>query len=177
MLFAGVASAETTEHSMQHGFVLAEDDRFASHLVASGHHSRQTEIIGTLSIDNEEERHIYDARRKASRDSSYFLFQAQDVNLSEIKDGQILRGHIVESKVGSYDPENKLVRSAEFQVEKVLLNIPNPFFIEDAHRNSANPSNCSLQHDSAYSNALLNMITIEKKHCCDTGEKPCWWKC
>ena len=46
---------ERTYHEMQHGFVLAVDDKFASHLVANGHHSRQAEITGTLTIENAEE--------------------------------------------------------------------------------------------------------------------------
>ncbi len=42
-------------------FVLAitisfsEDDKFASHLVANGHHSRQVEIAGVLSIEDQNE--------------------------------------------------------------------------------------------------------------------------
>ncbi|RYZ80281.1 MAG: hypothetical protein EOP04_26180, partial [Proteobacteria bacterium] len=37
------ASEHSMPHEMQHGFVLAEDSKFASHLVATGHHSRQVE--------------------------------------------------------------------------------------------------------------------------------------
>lgn len=58
-------------------------------------------------------------------------FQAPKLDLPTLSPGQVLTGHIVESKVGEYDPKNKIVRSAVFQVDKVLLNIPNPFFIEE----------------------------------------------
>jgi hypothetical protein len=168
---------ELPHYAMQHGFVLSADDKFASHLVANGHHSRQVEITGQLLIEDEQEGLTYRERRLQSNGSSYFLFQAQNLDLPTLSVGQALRGHIVESKTGFYEPQNKLVRSAVFQVRNILLNIPNPFFLEEAHRNSANPSKCSSQQESPYSNALLNAITKEKRHCCDTGEKPCNWKC
>ena len=166
-----------THHEMQHGFVLSADDKFASHLVANGHHSRQVEITGQLLIEDEQEKLTYQERRMQSDGSSYFLLQAQNLDLPTLSAGQALKGPIVESKVGFYEPQNKLVRSAVFQVQKVLLNIPNPFFIENAHRNSEYSTKCPLQQESPNSNALLNGITIEKRHCCDTGKKPCNWKC
>ncbi len=159
----GIAAQSTAQHvgnsmphEMQHGFVLSADDKFASHLVAAGHHSRQVEITGQLLIDDPKELEIYEVRKLQSAGTSYFLLQAQKVDLPTLSPGQILIGHIVESKMGGYEPKNKIVRSATFQVDKVLLNIPNPFFTEE------------MQHDS---------LNREKKHCCDTGEKPCNWKC
>ncbi len=115
-------------HEMQHGFVLAADDKFASHLVATGHHSRQAEITGHLSIDEQHEMEIYEERKTMSAGGSYFLFQAQSLDLPSLKAGQVLTGHIVESKVGNYEPKNIIVKRATYKVEKVLLNIENPFF-------------------------------------------------
>jgi len=117
-------------HEMQHGFVLAVDDNFASHLVANGHHSRQAEIMGRLTIDDPQEMKIYQERKKVSAGSSYFLFQAQSLDLPSLKDGQVMTGHIVESKIGDYEPKNIIVKKATYKIEKILLNIPNPFFIE-----------------------------------------------
>ncbi len=116
-------------HEMQHGFVLAADDTFASHLVATGHHSRQVEITGELAINDQQEMEFYQERKLQNSGGSYFLFQAQTLDLPTLSDGQVLTGHIVESKIGDYEPRNKIVRSAKFKVKKVLLNIPNPFFI------------------------------------------------
>lgn len=117
-------------HEMQHGFVLATDNKFASHLVASGHHSRQTEITGQLTIDDQQETAIYNERKILSAGASYFLLQAQKLDLPSLKDGQVLTGHIVESKIGDYEPKNIIVKKASYKIEKVLLNIPNPFFVE-----------------------------------------------
>ncbi len=117
-------------HQMQHGFVLAADDKFASHLVAPGHHSWQVEITGQLSIQDQQELKIYKLRKLESAGRSYFLFQAQHLDLPTLTAGQILTGHIVESKLGGYEPKNKIVSVAAFKVQNVLLNIPNPFFIE-----------------------------------------------
>mgnify|MGYP000505829349 CR=1 FL=1 len=108
----------------------------ASHLVANGHHSRQVEIIGQLSIADQQEMEIYQQRKIQSAGKSYFLFQAQNLDLPSISDGQTLKGHIVESKIGGYEPKNKIVRAATFKVEKVLLNIPNPFFMEEEKMSS-----------------------------------------
>ena len=113
-----------------HGFVLSEDDTFVSHLVAKGHHSRQTEMIGQLFINDPQEREIYRNRKLLGVGVSYFLFQAQNLDLPSLTEGQVLIGHIVESKLGSYEPKNKIVKSATFKVHKIFLNIPNPFFVE-----------------------------------------------
>lgn len=117
-------------HEMQHGFVLASDDNFASHLVANGHHSRQAEITGQLTVDDQQELATYQERKAISAGGSYFLFQAQNLDLPSLKDGQVLTGHIVESKIGDYDPKNIIVKKATYTIQKVLLNIPNPFFLE-----------------------------------------------
>lgn len=164
-------------HEMQHGFVLAADDKFASHLVATGHHSRQAEITGQLLIDDQQEMEFYQERKIQSAGSSYFIFQAQNLDLPTLSDGKVLTGHIVESKIGGYEPKNKIVRSATFKVEKVLLNIPNPFFIEEAQSSSSSQPQRSLRQDSSYLDGLLNSTKAEKQHCCDTGAKPCNWKC
>jgi hypothetical protein len=164
-------------HEMQHGFVLAADDQFASHLVANGHHSRQTEIMGQLIIDDQQEMEFYQRRKALSGRDAYFLLQAQNLDLPTLSEGQILTGHIVESKMGFYEPKNKIVRSATFRVQKVLLNISNPFFTEEMQLNSTCQSKKLLRQDGSFLSDLLNPINSEKKHCCDTGEKPCWWKC
>lgn len=164
-------------HEMQHGFVLAADDKFASHLVANGHHSRQTEITGQLSIDDQQEMEFYQERKLQSSAKSYFLFQAQNLDLPTLSDGQLLTGHIVESKIGDYEPKNKIVRSATFKVEKVLLNIPNPFFIEEAQSSSFRQLQRSSKQDNSYLDGFLNSSEPKKAHCCDTGAKPCNWKC
>lgn len=118
-----------SSHQMQHGFVLTADDSFASHLVATGHHSRQTVITGQLFIEDEQELNFYEDRKMMNSSGySYFLFQAQALNLPSLKAGQVLRGHIVESKIGSYNPGNVIVKKAIYRVEKILLNIANPFF-------------------------------------------------
>lgn len=123
-------ASEHQHHEMQHGFVLAADDQFASHLVAKGHHSRQTEIMGELFISDPQEMEFYQNRKRQSAGVSYFLFQAQNLDLPSLSEGQVLTGHIVESKLGGYDPKNTIVKSATFKVQKILLNIPNPFFGE-----------------------------------------------
>lgn len=115
-------------HEMQHGFILGADDTFASHLVATGHHSWQVDITGQLSIDDQREKVIYQEHKSLSAGATYFLFQAQGLDLPSLKDGQILRGHIVESKVGDYSPKNIIVKAATYKVTKVLLNLENPFF-------------------------------------------------
>ena len=125
------SGGHTMPHQMQHGFVLAAGDKFASHLVAPGHHSRQTEIIGQLTIDDQQELAIYNERKITSAGNFYFLFQAQNLDLPTLAAGQVLTGHIIESKIGAYESKNIIVKTAAFHVKKVLLNIPNPFFIED----------------------------------------------
>jgi hypothetical protein len=117
---------------MQHGFILTNEDHFGSHLVATGHHSRQADITGELTIENSEEKQIYQQRKALNTDQGvYFLFQAQDLDLPSLKNGQILTGHIIESHVGQYEPKNIIVKKASFKIEKVLLNIENPFFTEE----------------------------------------------
>lgn len=118
--------------------------------------SRQAEITGRLRIDDPQEMEFYQERKSQNAGGSYFLFQAQSLDLPTLSDGQVLTGHIVESKIGGYEPKNKIVGSASFKVKKVLLNIPNPFFTEEEQRSSSRP---------------------KKAHCCDTGAKPCNWKC
>jgi len=164
-------------HEMQHGFILSVDDKFASHLVATGHHSRQAEITGQLLVDEQREMEFYQERKLQSAGRSYFLFQAQNLDLPTLSDGQVLTGHIVESKIGDYEPKNKIVRSATFKVEKVLLNTPNPFFIEKVPSSSSCQPPHPLRHDSGFLDGLLNSTRTEKQHCCDTGAKPCNWKC
>ena len=140
--------AQHVHHEMQHGFVLSADDKFASHLVANGHHSRQAEIMGELQINDQEVMEIYQERKLQSGGSTYFLFQAQNLDLPTLTAGQMLIGHIVESKIGDYEPQNKIVKSATFRIKAVLLNILNPFFLQS-----------------------------EKKHCCDNPGSRCYWKC
>jgi hypothetical protein len=118
-------------HEMQHGFVLSDDDKFASHLVATGHHSRQTEIIGELVIEDSVENDTYQHRKSLNAPKQvYFLFQAQALDLPSLKVGQVLTGPIVESKIGHYESKNIIIKNAKFKVSKVLLNIQNPFFTE-----------------------------------------------
>lgn len=150
---------EMIPHQMQHGFILAADDTFASHLVATGHHSQQTEIIGQLTIADAQEKEFYSQRKLQSRGQTYFLFQAQHLNLPTLAAGQVLSGHIIESRLGAYEPKNTIVRAATFKVHRVLLNIPNPFFKGEEKLSS------SFQ------------ATPTKSHCCDTGARPCNWKC
>lgn len=124
---------DVSAHEMQHGFILAENDTFASHLVAPGHHSRQVEIIGQLAIQEANERLFYEQRKKLSPgNQTYFLFQAQQLDLPSLAVGRVLIGHIVESRNGSYEPANIIVKSAAFQVRKIILNVPNPFFLKEA---------------------------------------------
>lgn len=163
-------------HEMQHGFVLSADDKFASHLVASGHHSRQTEILGTLSIPSPEEQAFYQERKMISEThGSYFVFQAQNLDLPSLEDGTLLHGHIIESKKGKYEPQNIIVKAASFYVNKVLLNIENPFFASDKGRifslSSFPPSRPRLLPS-------FNSVHDEKNpHCCETQTRPCNWKC
>jgi hypothetical protein len=117
-------------HEMQHGFILSDDDKFFSHLVANGHHSHQLSFDGELTIPNEEEASNYKnlKEQNAQTKNSYFLFQAQKLNLPETHDGQILEGHIVQSTVGDYEPKNVIVKKALIKVHKVHINLINPFF-------------------------------------------------
>lgn len=116
-------------HEMQHGFILSENDTFASHLVANGHHSRQVEIMVQLDIPETSEKvHYQERKRMSPSEQTYFLFQAQHLNLPGLTAGTLLVGHIVESKIGNYEPKNVIVKSATLRVQKVLLNVTNPFF-------------------------------------------------
>ncbi len=131
LLFLGPFSyaQEVLEHKMQHGFILSNDDSFASHLVATGRHSRQTNITGKLIIHRWGEELTYQQKRDNNQDKTYFVFQAQNLDLLTLKEGQHLKGHIIESKKGDYNPKNIIVNNASFYVDKVLLNIINPFFV------------------------------------------------
>lgn len=79
--------------------------------LANGHHSRQVEITGVLSIEDQNELVYFRQRKSLSAGSSYFLFQAQSLDLPSVKEGQVLTGHIVESKMGSYEPKNIIVKN------------------------------------------------------------------
>ena len=100
-----------------------------SHLVATGHHSRQAEITGRLIITDPTENELYTKRKSLNiNGGSYFLFQAQSLNLPSLTAGQILTGHIVESTAGKYEPKNIIIKQATFTIDRVILNIENPFF-------------------------------------------------
>jgi hypothetical protein len=125
---------------MQHGFILrGRHDGFASHLVATGHHSRQVDVLGELIINDPAERDAFETRKKSRTVVSYFLFQAQKLNLDDLNEGDRgqkyyeLEGHIVESPVGDYTPKNIIVKSAIYRVHNVLINLVNPFFGDDSH--------------------------------------------
>lgn len=164
ILILGSHTNALAQHQMQHGFILSNNDQLASHLVANGHHSRQVEIVGNLTIQDISERAFYQQRKKASSvNQAYFLFQAQQLDLPRLSAGYILTGHIIESKIGGYEPKNIVVRSATFKVQKVLLNIANPFF--------TGQSNFSMGSANATSRT-------QKPHCCDDpSAKSCNWKC
>jgi hypothetical protein len=118
-------------HEMQHGFIISDDETFFSHLVATGHHSHQLTLSGKLSIKDLREKTFYDEHKKKNKPyKSYFLFQAQKLDLPATTHGQILRGHIIESPVGDYTPNNVIVKNAEIIIDRVYINIPNPFFTE-----------------------------------------------
>jgi hypothetical protein len=166
-----------SSHTLQHGFVLSADDDFASHLVAPGHHSHQAEISGQLEIEDQREFEIYRELKARSAGTTYFLLQAQNLDLLSLKDGQELKGHIIESKIGDYEPANKVVHLARFKINKVLLNIPNPFFMEDAQAHSLKTSAPLSSPSDRDSESLATSFKSTAKHCCDTGKKPCNWKC
>jgi hypothetical protein len=178
-LVASHAAAQHSEHTMpkemQHGFVLSANDTFASHLVARGHHSRQTEITGQLVIEDETEMNFYKERKLLSSGGSYFIFQAQHLDLPTISSSQTLTGHIIESKIGGYEPENNIVKSAVFKIESVILNIPNPFFIEKEKIDPFRNQEWGRIHNLR--NPLPTSDTPNVVHCCDSGVKPCNWKC
>lgn len=127
LLTLGALQAKA-HHPMQHGFILTDEDTRASHLVAVGPHSRQAEITGTLTIDDRKEKSNYEQRKANHQTDSYYVFQAQNIDLPALAEGQVLNGHIIESKKGDYNPDNIIVREAAYKVIKIHLNIENPFF-------------------------------------------------
>jgi len=172
ILFIGI-QVNAHAHEMQHGFILTNNDTVGSHLVATGHHSRQTEIVGRLVIQDSNERDFYqDRKEQSSINHTYFLFQAQQLDLPNLSVGKILDGYIIESKIGKYETKNKIVNSATFEVKKIILNIPNPFFSEDVE----NMSLRSTFGNDNYSDEPP-LTFQEKRHCCDIPGKPCNWKC
>lgn len=119
------------QHEMQHGFIISNNEEYFSHLVATGHHSHQLSFVGKLSIPSASELKTYlERKRQNSPRKSYFLFQAQHLNLPATTNGQILKGHIIESGLGDYTPGNVIVKEAEIMVERITINVPNPFFTE-----------------------------------------------
>ncbi|WP_408097217.1 hypothetical protein ACJVC5_19460 [Peredibacter sp. HCB2-198] len=133
LVFCFLAVGTAFAHEMQHGFIISDDDRFFSHLVAQGHHSHQLDASGTLIIPSREEREIYRQHKELNvpLKKTYFLFQAQKLNLPSVKGGQVLTGHIIESPVGDYQPQNIIIRDARIQVDRVFINMVNPFYVND----------------------------------------------
>ncbi len=119
-----------TGHEMQHGFIISSDNQYYGHLVASGHHSHQLSFTGELMIEDSAEKEIYEKQKVLSQNRTYFLFQAQKLNLPTTSPGQVLTGHIVESNVGDYTPKNIIVKNAKIRVDKIHINVINPFFVE-----------------------------------------------
>ncbi len=136
LLLAMIAMIQTystvgVAHEMQHGFILAPDDSFASHLVADGMHSRQTEVLGSLTIGDESENETYQQKKQLNTDGRYYYYMlAQKVDLENVKVGQVLTGPIVENEVGKFEPKRVLIKLGQFKVERILLNVENPFFKE-----------------------------------------------
>jgi hypothetical protein len=128
----GTLAFSQSHHGSQHGFILSASGTIAEHLVANGRHSQQTVLIGQLEIPDAAERNHYDQLVRENRKSPdvYFFIQAQDVDFTELKAGDILSGPMISSKLGDYRPENKVVTEAKFRVSEIILNIPNPFFSE-----------------------------------------------
>lgn len=132
-------------HEMQHGFILSNNDSLGSHLVANGHHSHQVEVVGQLAISNLNDQAFYRQRKaNSTTNQTYFLFQAQQLELPRISAGMTLTGHIIESKIGNYEPKNVIVKAATYRIQRILLNIPNPFFITPA------PQSLRPQRDNIY---------------------------
>lgn len=90
------------------------------------------DVSGELIIPKEAEREIYLKQKELNvpMKKTFFLFQAQKLNLPETKSGQVLKGHIIESAIGDYDPKNVIVREAQIIIKKVHINLINPFFVE-----------------------------------------------
>lgn len=138
VLFLGIGFTAGAQHEhpkMQHGFILVKGNTFASHLVANGHHSYQVNISVELNIpDRDEELYLAERQKKNSGlQTSYFLFQAQELDLPNLKKGQVLEGHIIESEIGKYQPRNEIVSEAVLTVQEVHINIVNPFFKGNNH--------------------------------------------
>jgi hypothetical protein len=161
------------QHKMQHGFILSDNDTFASHLVASGHHSRQTNLEGYLIIQGNKERTLYENRKTENNGESYFLFQAQNLDLPSLTKGAVMSGHIVESLNGTYSPENIIVKKASFVVTGVLLNIENPFFqssnkIKEGYctsKQNQHAFNGELDHSNLYA-------SVNSGKCCIWNGRP-----
>ena len=176
-------SATAFSQKMQHGFIVGQEDAFLSHLVAKGHHSWQTTISGELSIPDESESRLFAERRAANEESptSYFLFQAQGLDLTTIKEGQVLEGHIIESALGEYEPKRVLIENATFTIDQVLINMSNPFFRTHHHpapkviRISASKQGyfdvCSLsgREGQQVSSTYEEKLNAEKNACEESG--------
>jgi hypothetical protein len=136
LVLSFISSISLQAMEMQHGFILkGKNGEFASHLVATGHHSRQVDVEGMLEIPDDKERALYELRKKENYPArSYFLFQAQNMDLANIPEGIVsakyysYNGHIVECPIGDYTPKNVIVKQAFYSFTNVLLNIVNPFF-------------------------------------------------
>lgn len=112
-------------HKIQHGFVLSEDGNYATHLVATGHHSWQMTLAEELSVPPSQKHRL---ATKLAAKGQYLLLQAQDLDLNNVEAGTVLTGHIVQADYGDYLPQNKQFPVATFTVTKVIVNLPNPFF-------------------------------------------------
>jgi hypothetical protein len=132
ILMSTIITTTAFTHEMQHGFIISEDDAYFSHLVATKHHSHQLSFSGELTIQDSVEEKLFKERKRLNLidKKSYFLFQAQKLNLPLTSDGQILVGHIIESPIGDYTPQNIIVGEAKIKVDKVRINVINPFFTE-----------------------------------------------
>jgi hypothetical protein len=132
LLFSLFLSPALFAMEMQHGFVLSDNGKYSTHLVAEGHHSYQVSVTGQLEIADKGEAVQYRKVRQENQVSpkSYFVLMAQKVDITTVKPGQKLIGHIIESPLGDYTPGNILVKSATFTVKEILMSVPNPFFAE-----------------------------------------------
>lgn len=116
---------------MQHGFILSYEGGYAEHLVAQGHHSHQLSVIGELRIlSGEDGQYQKERTENELSHKRYFTLMAQNVDITNVKVGQVLQGHIIESPIGDYTPNKVLVNSATFTVKQILMSVPNPFFAD-----------------------------------------------
>ena len=122
-----VNSNVSLSETMDHGFIFGKEDFFISHLVARGHHSHQVSVTGRLIIESDEELYKFHYERSFS-ENSYFVFQAESIELTSLRRDQILRGYIFQSQIGKYEPNNVIVTNATFEIENVDLSVVNPFF-------------------------------------------------